>query len=306
MERYVDVLRSVRGLFAASETVSREKWKGYLQIINLKRNYPGLMSVGFAERVLPGQRAAYVQKIRAEGLPELVWRPTREGSEYFPVRFFEPRSPVKPSWEGHDFFAEPTHREAMEKARASGWHAASGKITLISNQGTNGEAGLVIYSPVYQGGTRPESVAERVAKLEGFVFATIQVRDLLQTVFGTGRSNVVDLEIFDKGALTAENSMYDQDGIPQTGEPGHDPYLARSISVEGMQRKYTLRFHTLPTFQLASLTHLRLVAGQAGLLVSILLFGIAWCKPAGVGRRRADGELAGFGSPAPSQRATGT
>ena len=61
------------------------------------------MSVGFAERVLPGQRAAYVQKIRAEGLPEFVWRPTREGSEYFPVRFFEPRSPVKPSWEGHDF-----------------------------------------------------------------------------------------------------------------------------------------------------------------------------------------------------------
>ncbi|MBI4326073.1 MAG: PAS domain S-box protein [Chloroflexi bacterium] len=281
MERYVDVLRSVRGLFAASENVSREKWKGYLQVIHLKRNYPGLMSVGYAERVLPEQRAAYVRKMQAEGFPEFEWRLTHRAGEYFPVRFFETRSTEQPRWEGHDFFAEATHRAAMEKARASGWHAASGKITLLSNRGTNGEAGLMIFSPLYRGGIRPESVEERVAKLEGFVFATMQVRDLLQNVFGAGVSNVVDLEIFDGMPLTAENLMYDQDGILQTGQTGHDPYLARSVSVQGLQRKYTLQFHTLPAFQMASLTRLRLVAVQAGLLVSVLLFGIAWVQTRG-------------------------
>ena len=46
MSAYVDAMRDVRGLFAASESVERDEFSKYVDGTDLRRRYPGVQTVG--------------------------------------------------------------------------------------------------------------------------------------------------------------------------------------------------------------------------------------------------------------------
>jgi CHASE1-domain containing sensor protein len=53
MQAYVQVLRGGRGLFEASDFVSREDWRVYVESQRLATNYPGIRSMTHAAKVEP-------------------------------------------------------------------------------------------------------------------------------------------------------------------------------------------------------------------------------------------------------------
>src|SRR5262245_29687645 len=48
---YSDMLRGVRGLFVASDTVTREEFLTYVASLDLNRRYPGIQVIHYAQRV---------------------------------------------------------------------------------------------------------------------------------------------------------------------------------------------------------------------------------------------------------------
>jgi CHASE1-domain containing sensor protein len=51
MQTYIDAMLDGRGLFAASESVTREEWEDYVAGSDLERRYPGIQAIAYAERV---------------------------------------------------------------------------------------------------------------------------------------------------------------------------------------------------------------------------------------------------------------
>src|SRR3990172_4779958 len=56
---YADVLRGVKGLFAAMDTVKRAEFARYLQNLDLGKRYPGIQVIHYSRRITAEQRPAF-------------------------------------------------------------------------------------------------------------------------------------------------------------------------------------------------------------------------------------------------------
>src|ERR687896_2622807 len=68
---YVDAMFGARGLFYASESVTRGEWDNYVEGIEPNTRFEGLQALSYAERVESKEREAFARRAQQEGLPEL-------------------------------------------------------------------------------------------------------------------------------------------------------------------------------------------------------------------------------------------
>ncbi len=182
IDRYVDVLRSVRRLFDASEKVERNSFRIFSEgPIQLN---PGIQALEWVPRIPDAERDAYEQAARREGFArfqltdrdptgKLIPAPRR--SEYFPVYFVEPYVGNESAL-GHDPLI-PARVEALSKARDTGVEVASRQFTLIQEKAN--QAGIALFLPVYEGGI-PETVEERRERLLGYAEGVFRVGDMVE------------------------------------------------------------------------------------------------------------------------------
>jgi CHASE1-domain containing sensor protein len=67
---YEQVLKGGRGLFQVSDTVTREEWKTFIKSLEVDKNYPGILGIGYTVLVKKAQKEAHEKRVRAEGFPE--------------------------------------------------------------------------------------------------------------------------------------------------------------------------------------------------------------------------------------------
>ena len=160
---YLDAMFGARGLFYASESVTRREWDNYVEGIEPNKRFEGLQALSYAERVEPGEKKIHARRAREEDLPaqqpDLI--PGGERSTYFPITYTGPLDDANESRLNYDFYAEAVHREAMDLARDTGEPRARGKSTY-SPRRPNSRAdlalqpGFVVYLPIYQRASRWE------------------------------------------------------------------------------------------------------------------------------------------------------
>src|SRR5215213_9252656 len=84
---YLDAMFGARGLYYASNLVTRKDWSDYVKRIEPAGRFEGLQALGYAQRVDPEQRESFMRRTREQGLPEM--RPdlnqSGERSVYFPL-----------------------------------------------------------------------------------------------------------------------------------------------------------------------------------------------------------------------------
>src|SRR6185312_4605176 len=148
-----------------------------------------------------------------------------------------------------DMFTEPIRREAMEHARDTGKSVASGKLTSIHEMTSEKLPGFVVYCPVYEGGTVPDNIPDRAARLQGFVYCVFQVRDLFASVF---RDEGLDagLEIYD-GKNTDETNLIFQAGRENTSHLPFGEMYNEVTTLDICGRTWTTRFFAQPEHERA-------------------------------------------------------
>lgn len=129
------------GLFDASNEVSRDEFKAFVESLNIHKNLPGIQGYGFSQALLTVDREVHEATVRAEGFSDYSIWPKEKREVYSPVVFLEPfesRDAI-----GFDMWSDEVRQEAMARARDTGQAANSGISSLIlETEGT--EKGFLV------------------------------------------------------------------------------------------------------------------------------------------------------------------
>ena len=279
---YLDAMFGARGLFNASESVTREEWDNYVAGIDPAGRFEGLQALGYAQRVDPEQREYFMRKTQDEGLPAMRpdLNPGGERSVYFPLTRTGPLDEANKSMLNYDLYTEDVHKKTMDRARDSGEPRATKMVYVLGEAPRNSTAdlalqkGFVVYLPIYQEGEPQGSVTERRRALRGFIVGSFVSYDLVDGIFKGSFDPAIDFEVYDGGNPASSPSIYDRDGI-RRDEKKRDEFLffkESRILVAG--REWTLYFTTLPAFEQGAESNLPPFVLASGLVMSLLIFGI--------------------------------
>jgi len=241
METYSTMLHATRGFFdALGEVPSRQAFSAFVRGLQVTERYPGVQGIGFAQRVLPSQLREHELVARASGEPLYAVWPAGEREVYTAIVYLEPHDWRNARAIGYDMFSEPIRRAAMERARATGGLAASGRVELVQEAGEARQGGFLVYLPVYE--RPPRTREERRELLRGWVYAPFRAADLLRRTVGAGAARDVGLQVYDGAEVRPEALLFDA-GVPDGGDQA--PLLQR---IEVGARPWTLRFAATGAF----------------------------------------------------------
>lgn len=272
---YEAVLRGAKGLFSASEEVTREGWRAYVQSLKLDQAYPGIQAIAFVKRVSASQKNVHIRKIRAEGFSDYAIWPQGARAEYLPVIYLEPFAGRNLRAFGYDIASEPVRRAALEQARDTGEAAVSGKITLVQETGEDKQPGFILLLPIYRNGAPIDTVEARRDALFGYVDIAFRMGDLMRGTLSTNTPDV-DVKIFDGPKITEESLTYDHDLHTRFKRAGDKAafFHTRSLDVHG--HIWTLYFSSLPPFEASIDRDKPRLVLAAGTFISLLFFIIVW------------------------------
>lgn len=236
IERQIAKLTSLSYLYAASENITREEFKNYIESFE-----PGLTqnirALEWVPKIFAKDRSAFEDVVQKDGFPgfritelnrhgELV--PAGVRDEYYPVYYLEPHAGNEAAF-GFDLASEESRRDAMLHARDTGQFAATLKATLVQDQGTT--PGIIAFYPVYRRGAAIDTIAERRQHLEGFVAGVSNYGSLASQLFDILKPLDIDHYVFTQPKQQASWSV---NYIPSTN---------RKTPIEPVSTPDTLRIN---------------------------------------------------------------
>jgi signal transduction histidine kinase len=283
-DAYLDALFGARGVFLASNAVEREEWESYVNGIETKTRLEGLQALGFARYVSPDKREDFEQKASEEGRPRMRpdLDPGGERSAYFPLTLVAPLDRANRNIINRDYYTDPAHKMAMDKARDSGSPRATRMVYVLTEPPPNSNAdlalgpGFAVYLPVYDEAKPTGTSAERRKALKGFVVGYFRRDGLFDDVFGSGFDPAIDFEVYDGADVGSSALLYDDDRVQHAGDKEFDPLFSRQDQSEVAGRRWSLYFATLPGFNKGAESNLPAFVLASGIGISLLLFSISW------------------------------
>ncbi|QPK65685.1 CHASE domain-containing protein [Methylomonas sp. LL1] len=275
---YQQMLYGTRGLFDASDTVSRGEFRDYVAALRLERHYPGIQGVGFSLLIPAADKAKHLATIHKQGFADYNLHPDGEREIYTSIIYLEPFEGSNLRAFGYDMFTEPVRNRAMAYARDYNGIGMSGKVTLVQESDRDVQAGFLLYLPVYKTGLPHDSEQQRRENLLGWVYSPFRINDFIAGVGGE-RSGDLALAIYDGDGIGEQSLMY--------GQPVSEPESQWLNTIQRLDiggHGWTLVVRAGSDFQ-SRLPHdkPRLVAG-IGLLMSLLLTVLTWQLVNGRGR----------------------
>jgi PAS domain S-box-containing protein len=267
-----ELLRSVGGLFSASQEVDPEEFSRFAALtLKSHREVQGLV---WAPRVSNEYRQEFEghlrertgrAQIRERVAGQLQTAPVR--AEYFPVLFIaEPAT--APSPYGFDISAEPARKLVLEQARDTGEVTATGPITIA--QDANHPDGLMFVLPVYRPTTALDlTVEERRESLLGFAVAVLTVEQLVNDALTTlPAAGNLHFNILDT-ATASPTLLY---GMPQQMHRRVDnANLHYEIALDAGARPWLMQFESSLEQQLLEHSVISWLVLAGGLLFSALI-----------------------------------
>ncbi len=178
-------LEALHGIYVASDDVSRDELRRATRA--WLANTPMLYSMGYQERASAAEVPALESRARADGWPDfrVVNRTAADtvapfsGDEAFVIRYIEPLERNRRAL-GVNALSIPAARAAIQAAIQTGQPTATTGFRLSQDPVGTPEKGVAIYKAVYKGD--PLTANERQASVQGVVFATVRLDDILRSV----------------------------------------------------------------------------------------------------------------------------
>ena len=249
---YEQMLRGLQGLFSArGGRVDREEFERYVDAMMDGPDALGMQRFAFNLAVPEERLASHVTEQRALGRPAYDVEPRNGEALHAPLVYIAPASEINVRALGFDSMSEGERKAAMLQARDSGTLAATGRLTLRIDAGRTGVAGFIMYLPVYEDGVTPATVAERRARLRGWVSAGFRVADMMSSLYGETAQGL-EIRLHDGTSTGNPTLMYRSDSRARASD-SVDTRLALQqfdaqeyIALGG--RTWTLRVRALPDF----------------------------------------------------------
>ena len=270
--RYEDIARGGKGFFSdADYHPAPERWRTYVDGLDLPDRHPGLTSLAFVRPVASLDLAAFMART-----PHLAGRYHRPLAD--PLPFQEPGPDGdhlileygEPGERGArgvglDIGISRTQRLAAERARDTGEPTLSGLVYFTQAQGR--EDAVVLFLPVYGG--NPRDLEARRRALQGWVSAGIRLHPLMEEVLRAQDSGIA-LELVDAFSAQGPRPLFRSPDWPQGAAPAQTRML--NVAGRGWQLRYALR----PAFYKTPGRGQPTQVLAAGLALSLALAALAW------------------------------
>ncbi len=277
--KYVSLVRSAVGFFEASNlNVSADQFRRFWAAAKLEVNFPGILALGYIEKVPASSRAAFETK-HQQRIPRFHIHPEGPRDPYFAATYAEPSNDARLATLGYDPFTDPIRRSALEAARDSGAPQMSGRVILKTEEKMGkAEPAFLLFAPIYATPEVPSTVEERRSSLRGFIAASFRVDELLNGIREPSAYSKVGFRIYaGRKVDPAMLLMTSRDFPSQPQDASH----VDTVTVEGFP--WTFEYVTLPDFEAQSDRALE-VAGF-GTILSLLFYGFTLSQAQA---RRAD------------------
>jgi signal transduction histidine kinase len=269
------LLRSSSSFYSASDSISRLKWKQFIDKSQLNKNLRGIQGVGFSLIIPKKKLKSLVQTIRSEGFPDFTVKPAGDRDIFTSIIYLEPFSGRNLRAFGYDMYSEPVRRNAMEISRDEDVASLSGKVMLVQETGDDLQAGTLMYVPVYRNGMPAHTVVERRAAIIGWVYSPYRMNDLMNGILGTRDSEDISrmqLQIFDGDRITAASLLFDsKKNNSAFNENLSNESLSLPIDFNG--KTWTLHFTPAKVRSILFQSEVFLVF-FSGIVISFLLFSL--------------------------------
>ncbi len=220
MRDYEQALLSMSTVFASGAPLTQARWIQQFERLRLERNFPGFQGIGYAPWVTLEVKLRHEAELRANEYSDYAVRPEGERPGYAPVIFLTPASERHRRAIGFDPYHEPSRRITMDAARDKGSAAITGKTVLSQEQKAGAQPGFVMYMPVYRHDAMIATTEQRRSALQGYVFSTFRMHDLINGMFPHKRD--LRIEISDGKNPGNDSLMYDRPHPRRVTQPCRD------------------------------------------------------------------------------------
>ena len=163
---------------AAVETPTARQWRGYVEGLDIRRQLPGMMGIGYVAYLDPQSLAELQLRQRAAGEGLFTLTPRGVRPHYGAILYFEPEIDSSRLAIGYDQYSDPARRAAMDAARDSGEVRLSAPVRL-RQFGREGQAGVLLFAAVYRTARLPVSRSGRENALVGWVYAPFRTAEFI-------------------------------------------------------------------------------------------------------------------------------
>jgi PAS domain S-box-containing protein len=259
---YEQILRGAAALFPASERVTREDWRGYVQRLRLQDASPAIQALAYARVVSAAERQSLIAEMQKSGVADFSVHPPGTRERYVVNLFVEPHEGLNVKALGYDMWQDAMRRETMELAIKTGNPAITRKVTLKIDEASQPVPAFIMYLPVYDRSGQ---------NVQGFVLSPFRMPALAADFLAAAPKGVA-LSIYDGAVPSPDALLHRNKSLPE----GYTPqFLVREqISVSG--RQWTLEFASAPSLHRVADGRSPALVLAAGGVFSLLLFGLVW------------------------------
>lgn len=270
MDQYEQSLRGGVAFLNASDTVTRQNWKKYVESLGLMDKLPGVQCMGYIVPVKANEKAGFVQRIRQEGFEDFDIVPEGEREFHTSVLYIEPFDWRNQRAFGLDSWSNKVARVALERAVKFKDAALTGIIQLAQETGKADQAGFLTYIPVYKNEGAVESGQGKIDDLKGWVYAAYRAEDWMNGLFGDIYG--YGIELYDQGELSKERLLFDSDEQCHLDDTQFSPKLQEWIEINIQGRNWKLLIHTNKDYIAKSEKMLPQFILIGGFIIDTLLF----------------------------------
>ncbi|TXG01467.1 hypothetical protein FVD38_05975 [Massilia arenae] len=252
IKSYGDVLRGVAGLFRVNPDTTASQFRQYVEQLDIKRNFPGIVVLNYARMVRADGLPALNEELRARLAKHGVHHhtpllPSSERDSYTVLVYMEPLSPDLYDKLGLDLEARGITRRVMAHARDSGLLSASG--TRIALRPEPNQIALALRLPVYRGDMPASSAEQRRLAYVGSAGLGFGVTPLVNGVldeFPVEGVRLMLTELTEPGEPAPRTVLYDSLATVEHPKPAPPPddgsVFATSLPIEFNQRVWRADF----------------------------------------------------------------
>ena len=308
LRAYGDVLFALRALFASEDAVDRARFHRFIESLDVKRRYPGFISLNYAALVPARDKERFEEAVRRDtsldprGYPQFAIKPQGARSEYYVIVYLEPMAGYEFAF-GLDLAKSLSAADPEKVIAAVRLQRDTGRLITSAQplrvQRATERIYLAMRLAVYRKGMPVDTVEGRRAAYIGSVGSGFDIESLIREALNEEMLRYMRITLYDAGSaidspdsessegkrLLFDSKQVAKGSAAQSARDGSDSMFVHVLPIEIASRHWEFHY-TAPKAaiigRLDSLWPRWVLAG--GVLSSLLLFAVFYSLSLSRGR----------------------
>jgi len=266
LDTYNDLIYATRAILLHDKDLTIPQWHLYLDSMALEDRYPDVLAMGYSAAVKTkdlDKYEQYLNNLYSSSKKTFDITPTSEGDNNYILTYaHDPILGSNPPL-GSNYAIDPTRREIIEKAFASGTSQMTPPLTIIGYDNT--QQIVLLYFPMYIQGKPIDTPTQRLAAAKGVVMLVFTAPSLMQNALfmQENETEQIAFSIVDTTDQSNEILVHESQSMST-------PNISYKAVIDFSGRKWKFTFH-LPIMKLVMQQRTFL---SLALIIAMVLFTI--------------------------------